>query len=648
MSHLNVAKHMSTKTNNNQKPKQNQIKGAKADAAKAEAQPKLCYGCAKPGHLRKECPVASAPVPRAQVKAVNKLAAVAVSDPKKSTTANAMAHYDASHPAFPQAGVKWAKFLHKGVQRGDVAHHRLGYRGAGRRTIDGKAVNVEMFCGSERLGAIVVGTDPTYCKVLGSFVANPLLFGELLPDLAMNFANFFIKSMTVRFVPLQSSYTAVGGLFFAYNADCESRLPEESQNGLNQVATWAKNVEETRIINKAVLKPQLVCDAVEYFVETTGDQRFSHQGCFFVFNDGGQLINLASGVSASGIAGDWFVEYEIDLYNINSTNDTASCMVGYGEQTQATAPGGIVTMSDVTGNYLIPDPDDPNFGSVMSHFSGDDDVWQNMNYAKTGGNMLFRPGTYALTISDSVLGVHNSGAGYTATATRPKLELVYGQWDNLIIDSLASDATTKISDYHYTTASSSVVAPTYSNFAPHSNVDPQAVMQTTMFAFEIKQDTLLKFTAALWVPSGINGAGPTERDWHLTVMRFGGIMQEDRPTPNLATLRAKQWNALRLQAISEADSPADVAELRVAVASVMSTAHDPIMRDMLVACFSLPGADEAAKRCADLSGATATMFGPTAASAIAWLVQHVGPIVAKKLLEMGKKRLDAWLKKHAK
>lgn len=352
---MNIAIYMSNKNNNTAKAgKNNNNKNTSAQKEPV----KLCFSCAQPGHIRKNCPVSTQPVPRAQAKAVNKKAAqpfVKAETFASKKVASAISKdtgeriASANTPSGARAGTRkprtalqqasalasvhssnW-ELLHEGVRQvgTDVRHGKL--ERAFTQTEEGQECHLR----GEELVAIVRTTDavpPGHMMSLPLGI-NPQEIGVRLPIESLSYGKFVATKLTFCYVPAISVATpgSDGQLFMGYNADPSAELPPADTTELPKAATtWERNYEPFRTTEHAELKTKLdLATQMPLFTQSSEDQRFDEQGLF--------VVGSVTGIAANKECGVVYLKYEITCSQPNLPETPQFSVYGYGGVPSAAA-----------------------------------------------------------------------------------------------------------------------------------------------------------------------------------------------------------------------------------------------------------------------------------------------------------------------
>jgi hypothetical protein len=306
--------------------------------------------------------------------------------------------------AVAQGTVKAAKSVewrteHEGVpvltSEGKTMHH-----GHAETRMMGEVLCVK---GTERLGplGVLASTVILAGDTMQLVELNPASFGVRLPLLALPYAQFEFTKVVARYVGLISEANALanGGLYMGYNKDPDSAVPQ-GNNGLDAISTWGKNVVLCPIFNQSKeLHVQLESreNSEPLFVDSSDDRRFSSQGQLLVL--AGQEFN--GGMEDQNF-GQWFIEYEVKLFEINQPSALSNCITGLGQN----------IASGATGASVISPGSSVGAANLISNWIGDTSLVTAVATAIYGGNlMLNRTGVYLINIWATIAG---SGNGFSA------------------------------------------------------------------------------------------------------------------------------------------------------------------------------------------------------------------------------------------
>jgi len=260
--------------------------------------------------------------------------------------------------------------------------------------------------GTERLGSLGVAAGATYNAgdTMEIVNLNPPSFGVRLPLLAIPYAQFEFTKVKLHYVGLisEANAEANGGIFFGYNKDPDSPTPQGS-NGLDAISTWGKNVtlcpvfNESKFLDVNLEKRE---NNEPLYVDSSDDQRFSSQGTVVAL----AAQSFANGTGEDINFGQWFIEYEVKLFEINQPSALANCLAGAG-----------VNLPQTSNLIILPDVAALTTG-IISNWFGDSSLTTAIPQAVYGGNlMLNRDGVYVIhTLSEiptayqftGVVGVH--------------------------------------------------------------------------------------------------------------------------------------------------------------------------------------------------------------------------------------------------
>jgi hypothetical protein len=268
--------------------------------------------------------------------------------------------------------------LHKGhLSKGGKHRHGAIRREAIRMTKHG---NAQVFSGCERLAEVITGPDTFAGEILDQNQLNPTAFGDRVIALYTRpYSKFIFTKVRIEFeaeAALIEEQTA-GAMIMGVNFDPTSSLPV-GDSGVNAMNEWP-NIE--RIIirdnNNKALHVQLGLEAqVPLFVEMNGDQQFESQGNIVLLSS--TKLNVA-GAGPMPI-GEWFIYYEIECYELNTSVDDIGNAVVVASYAQATSgqvlgftagPSG-ATVTDWYGstNVVIPVESTSTGGSFIAPAEG--------------------------------------------------------------------------------------------------------------------------------------------------------------------------------------------------------------------------------------------------------------------------------------
>lgn len=217
--------------------------------------------------------------------------------------------------------------LHPGALTSSGRRHGYLERTAIRMTESGLC---HTYKGTERLGQIRVPVDTIEGDILDVVQLNPTAFGAILPQFAKPFAKFLFTKVDFEEVPelAQVNTQAQGSVYFGLNFDPDAELPI-GPGGPNSVATWAPNdsVLALKDVREKWLHARLdQASQIPLFVGRNGDEKFESQAQMVCLAG----TNLNTNGSAVLSAGEWFIHYTVDLYQLNTTPSDTAKSVTYG------------------------------------------------------------------------------------------------------------------------------------------------------------------------------------------------------------------------------------------------------------------------------------------------------------------------------
>ncbi len=629
---------------------------------------KTCYGCGLKGHILNTCPIVAAngngPLTSNAIKqlrsalfgssgpsaaelkaAKDRVAVQAKRDAnlQKQAAQNRMQAQarvlaKALAPSGPALSPKVVtkamlhKDDHKGVSGWRTAHEGVPVIGSKLR--EGHAETRSMgedLCvrGTERLGPVGLdGTALTAGTVMANVLLNPAAFGIRLPLLALPYSKFEFVRVRLHYIGMISDANqyANGGLYIGFNDDPDSPVPI-GNNGLNAMSTWGRNTTVTPVFNESkwldlALKPRKATEPM--FVDTTGDQRFSVQG---------EMVILA-GQDFPAVTqnfGQWFIEYECRLMEINQPSALMNCLSIYFQGTCNT-PG-------LTGNDLLPLPGD--LSGTLTKVIGDSSLTTVIPAGVYGANlMLNRAGVYIFDVigwclTDSAL----------ATNDFKVLAITKAKYGDAAVPGPTVFDDTFLAGFEYGGDAIINAQGSGNTWVGDTGVSSSPGGLKAFFASSITVQAEAGATVMLSSWPGLSGAGGVDVGikGRINIMRVVPDIEDDivyRTSPQQIDVQGQPlytaWQSRMLLDAPVMPSDIDV-QTRLAFteycASVNDYDKDAVYVNALIDCFGLK--------------LPLRKVGPTAChpglSVLLWLVRTLGPIVAAKMLGVAESKLKEWL-----
>lgn len=240
--------------------------------------------------------------------------------------------------------------LHPGALTASGRRHGHLERTAIRMTESGLC---HTYKGTERLGQIRIPMNTVEGDILDVVQLNPTAFGAILPQFARPFAKFLFTRVEFEEVPelAQVNSQAQGSVYFGLNFDPDAELPI-GPGGPNSVATWAPNdsILALKDVREKWLHAKLdQASQIPLFVGRNGDDKFESQAQMVCL--AGTNLNTSGGGVLS--AGEWFIHYTVDLYQLNTTPSDIAKSVTYGHcDSIQNASNGILDLNAAGFTYI--------------------------------------------------------------------------------------------------------------------------------------------------------------------------------------------------------------------------------------------------------------------------------------------------------
>jgi len=454
---------------------------------------------------------------------------------------------------------------------------------------------------------------------------NPASFGVRITLLSLPYAKFEFTRVKLRYVGLISEANAAanGGLFIGFNVDPDSPIPV-GNNGLDAISTWGKNVTVVPVFNSTselTLDLQARRSTEPLFVDTTGDVRFSTQG---------QMMILAGQdfPAESQNFGQWFIEYEVRLYEINQPSALMNCLTGAG-----------VCNGGDTGNSLIPLPGSES-GTGLLRWTGDTSLTTAIAAGTFGGNLqLTRQGLYLFEMTTLTTAIMMP---MTATADLACISGCFfptnaggGATAQTFLSNIAS-ATTAGNPANKIVDNISVGGQGYAGL--NGSVQSDGVgdgWETFNVLVQADAGAIVNLTTS-------KGTGTNNNQTWLTISRVSPNITDQLVTRRAPqqidaagneVLSARQNRMLRAAPLARDIDIATRLKFTEFCASVKDGEPDALYANVLIKCFQLCVAPR--------------KLGPSALhpalSVLLWLARTFGPAIAASMLGVAQEKLKGWM-----
>lgn len=531
----------------------------------------------------------------------------------------------------------FAHLENEGVDYGRGHRHGMA-KNVGRRArrINGQKVMCDVWTGMERIATIVANSTTPLGQVLSEVELNPISFGTRLPTIATNYANFEFRVAKSRFMSAVTGFADCGLLYTGYQANAEAPDPEIGDGGMDDMSTWAADnkalIHIEGVTHDQRFAPVLQSATAELYVQGDDETRWSEQGRFILVNGG--ITDLTA--NAPDNVGHWFLEYEIELFNVNTIASPTSAVIGAGISlaVQASSP-----TASVDGNNLIPSPTD-SASALMTQWIGANDVFAPVDFATTGGNMLILPGRYQINCTHTV-----GTAGSFTDMSSASLALISGT--AAVITTSTPDKNVNVSTatkymnsltYGKTT---STIGPQYVGGVALTGGAPSSDYETvhTQFTVSVTEDAIFNLGSGT---ATYSGSPPTRnfRRFDMVVCRYGEQTVEVRNSPSNVVdgdvVLPPRFHAAARRLVLKAACAvrvSDATKMAVMTAALSAAPTEAPYFNTMIDCLSLP--------------IPHLVCGPTAMhpglDILLWLVQRFGPVLAAKALGVLQSTLRKWI-----
>lgn len=625
---------MSTK-NNTAKAGKTTKQTTNAATVKQWPMNKSCYKCGTLGHVQANCPVKEPQAARL-LKAAQEASAfraqAVVAKPKAATKANVavksvqkvatMMHED---PAEKRAEHIAEAVMHEEGEplpgtksRHKKVHFEMGPDGGRGR-------------GTEMIGSLELtsGNVEAGTKLIVQSM-NPQMFGVRLPPVSSPYVKYRFTKLEFEYVPSITEFQPGSNdtLLLACSLATNQPIP----NDVPTLMTWAGSRDDgregkcnasyghftrtSRLNTELCLKEQ-----IPLFIDSTSDQQFQVQATFAAVV--AQDITVASDVTLGFV----LCHYEIETY---------------GESAPAYGSGAVMAATrylptGAVGNEVI----STNEAGSLAEFTtwiGDAGIVIPVDFAATGGNFVLPPGVYVVSCTLASPGVVSSLTGPALGAASDTAKLLAAT------DIASTGVGGMMQVTPNTLGNNNGVIATPSNPVSVGKIcDYMGVMESTASGPVNWWSSRWTVRANQGVPAVFHLTAPTTAP--SGAQCFGTITF-------CRILNASDVNADQFHART---GPMDyltakTAALMAKLPPRVTTFDAATILAMTKFCVNAPEEDAAYVnviiKAFDL-GIPLRRYGPTTTfviPALVWLARTFGPLIAAKMLDVGKEKLDKWVK----
>lgn len=172
--------------------------------------------------------------------------------------------------------------------------------------------------GCERLASVAATGGNPAGTVIARAILNPKSFGVRLPPIAEQYDKFKFTRVTLHYVPAITlvNNAASGTIYMVAGFNPLEGIP----SSVDSLAAWARNKTVFPVYEHGSLKLDLQLGTQDpLFTETSGDARFGVQASLALVAGDAQPTSAA--------LGQWFIDYEVELTNINvDTAESSNCV----------------------------------------------------------------------------------------------------------------------------------------------------------------------------------------------------------------------------------------------------------------------------------------------------------------------------------